>query len=414
MRGRRRTWTLLTSGAMLAIVVGASGMFASGTTTYAQAEPTPTPPPGSNPEGHIVEPEKLPWDPSLMANLKLPTGFWIDAWATGMENVRDIVVAPDGTVYVTRREQGDVLALNDRDNDARADQVRTVASGLKYVHGITLHENKLYMATDKSVYVADVLGDGTLGSLRAIITDLPDAGQHPNRTLEFGPDGLLYISVGSTCNACEDTNPENATLLVANPDGSNRRTYAEGLRNTIGFDWHPGSKQLWGMDHGSDWRGDDQPPEELNQIVAGGNYGWPWCYADRKVDEFISGQPTGTTKEAYCAATVPSVLTYTAHSAPLDFRFYTGAQFPAEYSGDAFVTMRGSWNRNPPSGYKVVRVRYQNGWPVAVEDFLTGFLVNNGAAQFGRPVGLAIAPYGSLFITDDTNGVIYRISWAGR
>lgn len=395
----------------VALLVGISSI-ASGAYA-ARRGPAEVPPP--EPDGKIVEPEKLPFSEELArANLRLPAGFWFDVWATGLGNPRNLVVAPDGTVYVTRREQGDVLALNDRNNDARADEIRTVASGLMYINGIALHEGQLYLATDQEVYAAPILEDGSLGALNTLIDDLPDAGQHPNRTLAFGPDGKLYITVGSTCNACNDTDPESATILVAEPDGSNRRIFAEGLRNTIGFDWHPGSTQLWGMDHGSDWRGNDQPPEELNLIQAGGNYGWPWCYANKQVDPYIPNQPQGTTKEAYCAQTLAPALTYTAHSAPLDFLFYTAGQFPATYQGDAFVTMRGSWNREPPSGYKLVRLRFNNGWPVGFEDFMTGFLIDNGRAQFGRPVGLAVAPYGSLFVTDDTNGVIYRISWAGQ
>ncbi|HEU4325194.1 MAG TPA: sorbosone dehydrogenase family protein [Roseiflexaceae bacterium] len=368
------------------------------------------PPPG----GAIVEPRKLPFSEALARqNLRLPRGFWFDVWATGLGNPRNLVVAPDGTVYVTRREQADVLALSDRDGDGRADEVRTVASGLKLVNGIALRDDRLYLATDRMVYAAPIQADGSLGDLETLIDDLPDAGQHPNRTLSFGPDGKLYISVGSTCNACNDSNPESATLLVADVDGGNRRTFASGLRNTIGFDWHPASGQLWGMDHGSDWRGDDQPPEELNLLEDGGHYGWPWCYADRRVDPYIPNQPRGTTKSAFCAGTQAPVQTYTAHSAPLDLMFYSAGQFPAQFQGDAFVTMRGSWNRQQPSGYKIVRLRFQNGWPVGFEDFMTGFLVENGQAQFGRPTGLAVAPYGSLFVTDDTNGVIYRISWAG-
>jgi glucose/arabinose dehydrogenase len=151
-------------------------------------------------------------------------------------------------------------------------------------------------------------------------------------------------------------------------------------------------------------------------IQAGANYGWPWCFGNRQVDPYIPNQPKGTTKEAFCARTAPPVLTYTAHSAPIGMVFYDNAQFPAEYRGDAFVAMRGSWNRNPPSGYKVVRVRFQDGWPVGFEDFLSGFLIDTGGgkAQFGRVAGLAVAPYGSLFVSEDTNGVIYRISWARK
>lgn len=362
-------------------------------------------------EGSLVTPERLEFNESLLQELKIPDGFQISVFAKDLGNPRNIAVAADGTVYVTRREQGDVLALRDRNRDGQADDIQTVASGYKFVNGITIRQDRLYFVTDRQLYSARLGRDGEVGRPDLLIGDLPDAGQHPNRTIAFGPDGLLYISVGSTCNACNDTNEESATLLVAQPDGRSRTIYAKGLRNTIGFAWHPQTGELWGMDHGSDWRGDDQPPEELNLIQQGANYGWPFCWGDRQPDVYLQNQPQGMTKEQYCANTQPPVLTYTAHSAPLAMLFYTASQFPEEYRNDAFVTMRGSWNRKEPAGYKVVRVRYQNGKPTEFQDFITGFLNEEGTAQFGRPVGMAIATDGSLLFTDDTNGVIYRVSY---
>jgi glucose/arabinose dehydrogenase len=365
-------------------------------------------------EGYLVTPEQLKFDESLLQQLKLPAGFRIDVFAKDLGNPRMLAVAPDGTIYVTRRQQGDILALRDSNGDGYADEILTVASGYEYINGITIYQNRLYFVTDKELYAADLDSGGTIGEVQELINDLPDAGQHPNRTLSFGPDGMLYITVGSTCNACNETNPESATILRSQPDGSMRTIYAKGLRNTIGFDWHPETGQLWGMDHGSDWRGNEQPPEELNLLEEDTNYGWPFCYADRRPDVYLPGNPIGTTKEEYCANTQPPVLTYTAHSAPLAMLFYKASQFPEEYRNDAFVTMRGSWNRNPPSGYKIVRVRYVDGKPVEFEDFITGFLNEVALTQFGRPVGLAIAPDGSLLFTDDTNGVIYRVSYTGK
>lgn len=384
----------------------------------ATAAVPPTPAPTATPataESNTLVPENRGFSEALArANLKLPPGFWLDIYATGMGNVRMMAVAADGTLYVTRREQGDVLALNDRNGDAKVDQVRTLVKDLKLVHGITLHKGFMYLATDTKVYKARLKADGTIETPQVIIGDLPTGGQHPNRTLAVGPDEMLYITVGSTCNVCQETDPRAATMLRAGLDGSKLEVFARGLRNTIGFGWHPGSGQLWGFDHGSDQRGDDQPPEELNYLRPQGNYGWPFCFGEQKPDVYFSQNPPGTTKEAYCPTTLAPTLTYQAHSAPIGMVFYTASQFPAEYSGDALVAMRGSWNRDPATGYKIVRVRYQNGWPVGFEDFLTGFLIENGGAYIGRPAGLALAPYGSLFISDDTNGVIYRVSWAGR
>jgi glucose/arabinose dehydrogenase len=362
-------------------------------------------------EGYLATPERLKFNESLLNELQLPPGFEISIFAQDLGNPRNLAVAPNGTVYVTRREQGDVIALTDTNKDGRANQKRTVASGLKFVNDITINQNRLYFVTDKHLYATNLLSNGREGNIQTLIRNLPDAGQHPNRTIGFGPDGLLYLSIGSTCNACDEPNDEHATLLQVQPDGSKRTIYAKGLRNTIGFAWHPQTKELWGMDHGSDWRGNTTPPEELNLIKQGANYGWPFCWGARRPDVYLQANPTGTSKEEYCKKTEEPVSTYTAHSAPLDLVFYTASQFPVQYRNSAFITMRGSWNRNPPVGYKVVRLRFENGKPVQFEDFVTGFLRADGKTQFGRPVGLATALDGSLLFTDDTNGVIYRISY---
>jgi glucose/arabinose dehydrogenase len=279
------------------------------------------------------------------------------------------------------------------------------------VHGITFNADTVYLATDKRVLRGAVDANGDFIGLSDIITDLPDGGQHPYRTLGIGPDSMLYISIGSDCDACPETNPEHATMVHAALDGSSRSVFARGLRNTIGFDWHPQTGALFGMDHGSDFRGDDLPPEELNRIEAGGNFGWPYCFARREIDPIID-DPPGTTKQEYCATTVPSVLENQAHGAPIGMVFYDGAAFPSEFAGDAFIALHGSWNRFPPTGYKVVRLRFDAGEPVAFEDFVSGFLIEDGRAQFGRPAGIAVAPDGALLVTDDDNGMIYRISTA--
>lgn len=365
-------------------------------------------------EGYLSTPASLDFDESLLKQLKMPAGFQVNVFAKDLGNARNLAVAPDGTVYLTRREEGDILALRDTNKDGRADLKQTVASGHEYVNGITINQNRLYFVTDQELYVANLGQNGTITKPQQLINDLPDGGQHPNRTIAFGPDGMLYISVGSSCNACDESNEEHATMLRAQPDGSQRTIFAQGLRNTIPFGWHPQTKEFWGLDHGTDWRGNTIPPEELNQLRQGQHYGWPFCWGDRRPDVYLSADPQGATKEQFCQKTQAPALTYTAHSAPLAMVFYTASQFPAQYRNDAFVTMRGSWNRNPPVGYKVVRVRYQNGKPVAFEDFVTGFLNQQKQTQFGRPVGIAIAPDGALLFTDDTNGVIYRVAYTAK
>jgi glucose/arabinose dehydrogenase len=314
-------------------------------------------------------------------------------------------------VYVTRPESDDVVMLTDANQDGSAESSLTAIAGLDNVHGIAFHEDSVYLATVTAVYEAAVNPDGTFAAPNVIVEDLPEGGQHPYRTLGIGPDNRLYISVGSSCDACEETNDDYATILRTELDGSARAVFASGLRNTLGFGWHPSTAQLWGVDQGSDWRGDDLPPEELNQIVQDGDYGWPYCFSRGVVDPVID-DPANGTKASYCADTRGPALELQAHGSPLQMAFYTGTMFPTEYRSDAFLALHGSWNRFPPTGYKVVRVRFDaEGTPMAFDDFLTGFLLEDGSAQFGRPTGVAIAPDGALLIGDDDNGVVYRVSF---
>ena len=229
------------------------------------------------------------------------------------------------------------------------------------------------------------------------------------------PDGKLYISVGSTCNACSEANPENATILRVEPDGSSRQIFASGLRNTIGYGFEPATGELYGMDHGIDWLGDAAQPEELNHIVEGHKYGWPYVYADSRFNP-QDDPPGKIPMSEWAAQSAEPVGLYTPHAAPMQLVFYTGSQFPHAYRGDAFVAMHGSWNRKPPSGYEVLRIHFENGRPVTFEPFVTGFLTttdDGGFGQLGRPVGLAMAADGSLLMADDSNGVIYRIGYEG-
>ncbi|WP_375448082.1 PQQ-dependent sugar dehydrogenase [uncultured Fibrella sp.] len=363
-------------------------------------------------EGNVFEPALVPATDARVAQLRVPAGFTIAKFADSLGKPRQLAVSAAGNVYVTDREAGTVTLLRDTNGDGKADRKQVVAT-IKSVHGITINNGTMYLATIKEVFRAPINSDGTLGSLQQLINNLPDAGQHPNRTLAIGPDGLLYITVGSTCNACAEPNPEHATMLRANADGSNRTIFAKGLRNTIGFGWHPQTNELYGFDHGIDWLGDEQQKEELNLIKQGAFYGWPYIYGDGNYNPHP--RPMGDTTYAQILArtTLPS-LSYEAHAAPLAMVFYTNttgsSSFPADYINDAFVTMRGSWNRTKPSGYNVVRVHFENGKPTRIDDFVTGFLVDNNQSQFGRPVGIITLPDGSLLFSEDNNGVIYRVS----
>lgn len=372
---------------------------------------------GASDEDSGVEPP-TPFSPeprtptqARIDQLRVPDGFELNVYARDLGHARMLSTHAEH-VYLSRPMQGDVLRLIDEENDGVAESYVIVASGLMGVHGMAFDASTVYLATPTQVLRATVAPDGSFSTPNEIISDLPDGGQHPNRTLGIGPDGKLYISVGSTCNACAESNPEHATMLRAELDGSARTTFARGLRNTIGFGWHSLTNELWGMDHGSDWLGDDIPPEELNRLQAGDDYGWPYCYGDRQIDPVIT-DPPDTTKAAYCAMTAPPVLEVQAHNAPIAFAFYEGASFPASYQDDAFIALRGSWNRSVASGYKIVRLMFDDvGEPVGFEDFVTGFLIEDGLAQFGRLAGVAVAPDGALLFTDDENGFIYRVQAA--
>jgi len=359
--------------------------------------------------GYVFRPALVPATDANIAQLKVPAGFVVKKFADNLGKPRILTVNSNGDIYTSDREAGIVMLLQDGNNDGVAEVKKTVAT-VKQAHGLAIYNSKLYIAAVNELYVASIQPDGSLSQPTILIDGLPDGGQHPNRTLAFGPDGKMYLSIGSTCNACNEPNPLNATMLQANPDGTGRKVYASGLRNTIGFGWHPQTKEFWGMDHGIDWLGDDDQKEELNQIKESARYGWPYIFADGKYNPGTDRPKGDTTYKQYLDLTTLPQLLYDAHAAPMQMTFYTGSMFGADYQNDAFVAMRGSWNRSKPSGYKIVRIKFENGKPTRVDDFLTGFLVDNNKSHFARPVGVAVYKDGSLLVSDDTNGVIYRVS----
>ncbi len=367
--------------------------------------------------GNAFNPEKVDATQDRIDALQLPKGFSIGVFASGFTRPRMLAQSEDSTVYVTLEASNEVAILRDSDGDGVADEQRVQGDfgDANLLHGIEIDGDTVYLASEKTVWKGTLGADGTIENLSPLVENLPDGDQHSHRTIALGPDGMLYVDLGSSCNACTETNPENATILRFNPDGSGREIFASGLRNTEGFDWHPVTAEMWGADHGIDWRGDDTPPEEVNRLAQGNDYGWPYCYGDRQANTAIPYPPPQgyDTLEAYCQnATVGVELGYQAHSAPINLKFYDADMFPEAFRNDAFVTMRGSWNRYPATGYKVVRLDFDDdGKLTGAEDFITGWLLEDGNAQFGRVAGLLVMNDGSLLISEDTNGIIYRVTY---
>ena len=383
-------------------------------------------------EAHVVVTAPEPATAAAIASLKLPAGFRIAKWAEGLDTPRviavgnvaaedarsqkldltnptDVAVAPNGDVYVSSNQAGTVTLLRGGETaGARREVLKK-----KDVQGLAVHEGRLFYTTIHEIYSAPIAADGSLGAETLVADRLPDVGQHNDRTIAFGPDGWLYASIGSTCNECEEKNPESATLVRMHADGSGREVFATGLRNTIGFGWREGA--LYGWDDGVDWLGDDAQREEFNRIEQGKKYGWPYVLGDGQLNLYRDPPRGQGSVQDWDKASVRPVLTYTAHSSGMQMVVYAGTAFPAEYRGDAFATLHGSWNRRPPSGYEIVRIHFEGGKPAKIEPFLTGFLKQTGPqswSRFARPFGLAQARDGSLLMGEDQNGVIYRISYA--
>jgi len=357
--------------------------------------------------------QHLDFLPAMVKLLKVPAGWEVSVAASGLGRPRMLYTAPGGLLYVTRRDGGDVLLLKDKDGDNKFEDLTTVAADFKGVHGITTRDGWMYLCNDNQLRRYIIQPDGTLAKeYELLISDLPNGGQHPNRTMEFGPDGFLYLSIGSTCNDCKEVEKEMASMVQIDPRTWKRKLYASGLRNTIGFDFHPQTKEMWGLDNGGDAKGSHWPPEEVNHIVKDGNYGFPLAYGKREVDQ-TREDPAGDTKEEWVKNTDPSVLELTAHMAPIGFRFF-GNGAPAGYAGDGLACFHGSWNAAKPVGFKVSRIKFENGNAVGSEDFLTGFvkpgfLMFKRKVRFGRPAGVTITPEGVVYVSDDANGVIYAI-----
>ena len=342
----------------------------------------------------------------LQEYIELPEGFSIRVYAKGVENARSMRLGENGTLFVGSRTAGKVHALPDSDGDHRADDVILLMDNLNSPNGIAIRQGDLYVAEINRILRFDNI-EQNLGSVPAPVVvndDFPSDGHHGWKFIAFGPDDKLYVPVGAPCNVCENENPIYASITRMNPDGTGLEIFARGIRNTVGFDWHPQTNQLWFTDNGRDLLGDDFPPDELNRAPEKGlHFGFPYCHGGTIPDpEFGQGHS--------CNEFVPPAMPLGPHVAALGMRFYTGDMFPAEYRNQIFIAEHGSWNRSVPIGYRVTLVRLNDeGTAIGYEVFAQGWL--QGETSWGRPVDVLVMPDGALLVSDDKANAIYRISY---
>ena len=377
--------------------------------------PKPTRPPADAPApavGPTATPEAVN-DPS--AALTLPAGFQMSVFTPQpIGPLRFMAFSPDGILMVSMpsrrglysggRVGGTVYALPDRDRNGRADEVIPVIAGLGDLpHGLAFYDGYLYLAEEHSVSRYPYLDGGEVGPREVIVENLTSGPGHVSRTVAFGGSNKMYVSIGSSCNVCEERDQRRATIMEFSPDGTGERMFAQGLRNSVGFVFHPVTDEIWATENGRDGLGDDVPPDEVNIIREGRHYGWPFCFGH--------GVPDPAFDDATrCATATESTYDIQAHSAPLGLRFIDSPMFPAEWHGDLLVAYHGSWNRSEPTGYKVVRMVIDESEIVSVQDFIYGWLLDDGQSA-GRPVDLIFDPYdGALYVSDDKAGVIYRVT----
>ena len=341
--------------------------------------------------------------------LRLPPGFHISIYAEDLPGARFMAFSPSGILLVSLTEEGRVMALANPNRAERLTRSYVLLDGLDLPHGLAFRGKDLYVAeTGRVLRFPDaetaVQAGRSIPKAQAtvVVRDLPAKGMHFTRTIVFGPEGDLFVSVGSDCNVCLEKDRRRAAILRFPAGGGQEEVYASGLRNSVGLRLNPQDNQLWATDNGRDLLGDDLPPDKINIITQGGNYGWPFCYGNNIPDPQFRDPDR-------CRGTIPPAVELRAHNAPLGLDFYSGNQFPAEYRGDLFVALHGSWNRSQPDGYKLIRVHVKDGKPGRWEDFATGWL--QGRRAWGRPVDVLSGPDGALYVSDDTAEVIDRITY---
>jgi glucose/arabinose dehydrogenase len=336
--------------------------------------------------------------------VKLPSGFEISVFAEGIKDARSMALGDKGWLFVSTRTAGNVYAI--RHDGVKAQETVTIATGLNMPNGVALRDGALYVAEVNRVWRYDAIESSLPKAPKPVLVydKYPTDRHHGWKFIRFGPDGWLYIPVGAPCNVCEREEPY-ASITRLKPDGSVMEIVARGVRNSVGFDWHPETKELWFTDNGRDMMGDDVPPDELNHAPkAGMHFGFPFCHGGEVPDpEFAKGRA--------CAEFVPPAQKFGAHVASLGMRFYTGTMFPSEYRHQIFIAEHGSWNRSKKSGYRVMRAKVVGGKVVEHAVFAEGFLDVAADKAWGRPVDVQVMTDGALLVSDDFANAIYRIAY---
>jgi glucose/arabinose dehydrogenase len=351
----------------------------------------------------------------LLDTIKLPPGFSIAVYATGVPNARQMALGDKGTLFVGSRTARKVYAVVDRDRDQKGDQVLTIADGLNMPSGLAFRNGALYVAEVSRVIRFDDIESRLENPPAPVVVNdtLPTERLHGWKFIAFGPDGMLYVPVGAPCNICDRSDDKRfGSIMRMKADGTGLEVFASGIRNTVGFDWHPSTKELWFTDNGRDNVADDQPPDELNRAPrAGMHFGFPYCHGGDFKDPEFGTRP--------CGEFEPPAQKLGPHVAAIGMRFYTGRMFPPEYRNQIFIAEHGSWNRSTPLGYRVMMVKLEGNKAASYTPFAEGWLrgtrSSRGSATigdaWGRPADVFVMPDGALLVSDDEAGAIYRISY---
>lgn len=373
--------------------------------------------PAGAPAGEVAQPSKSfrngpdepPEGEPNLAGLTLPSGFSIEVYSADVPNARSLALGANGTVFASNRRGDKVYALTDANGDFKVDRVHVVAKDLDTPNGLAYRNGSLYIAEIERLLRLDGIDDRLENPPKPVVLtdELPQEEHHGWRYLRFGPDGWLYMPVGAPCNVCKREEPIFSTIARMQPDGKGLEVFASGVRNTLGLDWHPETKELWFTENGRDELGDDVPPDELNRAPrAGMHFGFPHCHGTATLDpEFGKGES--------CAKYEPPVQLLDPHVAALGMRFYTGKMFPAQYRNAIIFAEHGSWNRSRKSGYRVMVVRLEGNRAVSYEPLVSGWLDASKDRVTGRPVDVEVLRDGSLLISDDYRGAVYRVTYRG-